>query len=289
MKLPARSFALSVLLVAALCLLLPAAPLHAQATKIFVASYGDDANDGSRGSPMRNFQAAHNAVGAGGQIVVLDTAGYGQLNIGKSVSITVPPGVNGFVTATGNSNGLAIAAASASVALRGLIIEGGSNGNPGSGGTGISVTTVGNLTVEDCTVRNFNAGILVSTTQPAKCYLHDCTVRGCFNGLSVVSNAGGVAAVATGCRVEQNLNVGASAQGLASADLTLVDCVISGNATGIASQFAAALVRVDNCCITSNNTNGVTSSSGGQIVSRGNNTLESNGGNNAFPGTYSAK
>jgi hypothetical protein len=45
--------------------------VQAQATKIFVASFGDDANDGSRGAPKRNFQAAHNAVAANGQIVVL--------------------------------------------------------------------------------------------------------------------------------------------------------------------------------------------------------------------------
>jgi hypothetical protein len=49
--------------------------LHAQATKIFVASYGNDASDGSRASPKRNFQPAHDAVAAGGEIVALDTAG----------------------------------------------------------------------------------------------------------------------------------------------------------------------------------------------------------------------
>ena len=64
------------LLLSALVTFAPA-PLHAQtATKIFVASFGNDANDGSRGSPKRNFQSAHDAVAAGGQIVVLDTVGY---------------------------------------------------------------------------------------------------------------------------------------------------------------------------------------------------------------------
>lgn len=71
---------------------------QAQLTKIFVASFGNDANDGSRGAPKRNFQAAHDAVAAKGQIVVLDTAGYGALNITKSIEVTVPPGINGFAT-----------------------------------------------------------------------------------------------------------------------------------------------------------------------------------------------
>ncbi len=81
------------LLALALPLMLAAAPdlLHAQLPKIFVASYGNDVNDGSRGNPKRNFQAAHNAVAAGSEIVPLDTAGYGQLNITKSVAITAPP------------------------------------------------------------------------------------------------------------------------------------------------------------------------------------------------------
>ena len=78
------------------------ATLHAQLPKIFVASFGNDANDGSRGNPKRNFQAAHDAVAAKGQIVVLDTAGYGPVNITKSIGIIVPLGVTGFITVTGN-------------------------------------------------------------------------------------------------------------------------------------------------------------------------------------------
>ena len=72
-----RSFAVVLLVLAA-----PAA-VHAQAAKIFVASYGNDANVGTPASPKRAFQAAHNAVAAGGQIVPLDTAGYGGLTITK--------------------------------------------------------------------------------------------------------------------------------------------------------------------------------------------------------------
>src|SRR3954468_5997056 len=110
---------------ATLLLALPLAAAHAAPAKIFVASYGNDADSGSPTSPKRAFQAAHDAVAAGGQIVVLDTAGYGGLNITKSLSVTVPPGVSGFVTVTGSANGIAINAGStAVVSLHGLIIEG---------------------------------------------------------------------------------------------------------------------------------------------------------------------
>src|SRR3954463_16798450 len=69
---------------------------YAQSFRTFVASYGNDANDGSRAAPKHTFQSAHDAVSAGGQIVVLDSAGYGPFTITKSLTIVVPPGVNGF-------------------------------------------------------------------------------------------------------------------------------------------------------------------------------------------------
>src|SRR4051812_26797345 len=100
----------------AIALILSArASLQAASPKIFVASFGNDANSGSPASPKRGFQAAHDAVAASGQIVVLDTAGYGTLSITKSVTVTVPPGVNGFITAVGNSNGVTINTASGEI------------------------------------------------------------------------------------------------------------------------------------------------------------------------------
>src|SRR3954469_18354630 len=111
--------------------------VQAAPAKIFVASYGNDANSGAPASPKRSFQAAHDAVAAGGQIVALDTAGYGALTITKSLAVTVPPGVNGFVSVTGNNTGILVNAGAASVvSLRGLIVEGGGSRTtvtPGSG------------------------------------------------------------------------------------------------------------------------------------------------------------
>src|SRR3954453_17605338 len=94
----------------AIALLILAAPaaIDAATPKIFVASFGNDANSGSPASPKRRFQAAHDAVAAGGQIVALDTAGYGALSITKSISVTVPPGINGFVSVNGSANGISI-------------------------------------------------------------------------------------------------------------------------------------------------------------------------------------
>jgi hypothetical protein len=269
---------------------LPLTNAHAQLpTKIFVASFGSDANDGSRGSPKRNFQPAHDAVATGGQIVVLDTAGYGALAITKNLSVTVPPGVNGFVTVTGASdNGITINAASASVSLRGLIVEGG--GASGTG-TGILANSVGNLAIEDSTVRNFSKGIYAFSSTAAKVFVRRCTARGCANGLDVETN-GPVSdsAIATGCLFAQNTTAGVVAFPLigSSGDLTLVGCVSSGNATGVRAT-GAVVVRVDRCRITGNTSSGADVLLGGQVLSSGNNTLENNGGPNTFPGGYCAK
>ena len=55
--------------------------------RAFIVSTGNDANAASGctpAAPCRSLQAAHNAVDAGGEIVALDTAGYGPLVVTKS-------------------------------------------------------------------------------------------------------------------------------------------------------------------------------------------------------------
>ncbi len=267
----------------------PVAALHAQLPKIFVASFGNDANDGSRNAPKRNFQAAHDAVAAGGQIVALDTAGYGPLAINKGVAVTVPPGVNAFVTVPSGNDGITINAGAGLVALRGLIIE----NSGGAGGNGIAVTNVNTLVVESCTVRHFNEGISVKTFASTQVSLFDTTVRYCAYGIDLedTNSAGTVVVALTGCRVEGCSIDGvlASTNGTGSAvDVTLEGCTVRGNGTGLLALSTGALLRASNCTIIGNGT-GVQASNGAQALSRGNNTLEKNTGGNTFPATYSAK
>lgn len=68
-----------------------AAATQAQPARTFVSSSGSDANDCSRPSSCRNFQRGHDAVIAVGEVVALDSAGYGALTITKSVTITITP------------------------------------------------------------------------------------------------------------------------------------------------------------------------------------------------------
>jgi hypothetical protein len=248
-------------------------------TKIFVASYGNDANDGSRGNPKRNFQAAHNAVTAGGQIVVLDTAGYGALNISKSLTITTPPGVNAFVTTTLGNSGISISVAPTDiVTLRGLIVEGGASKSSTSftSGYGIVCGSVGSLVVQDCTIRNFYSGIFFfpdNNTSSGRFYNLDVT--NCRRGIDVEINGstGSAFAQVATCRLDNNFDAiftGGTGNGTS---LIVKDCFLTSNSSAI-HVVLGAFVLASNCTI-NNNVFSVqkTGSGTNQVSSSGNNVL----------------
>src|SRR5512132_2933185 len=72
--------------------LLFALPLTANALpqRTFVASNGADTHPCSLVSPCRSFGTAIAAVAAGGEVIVLDSAGYGAVTITQSVSLIAP-------------------------------------------------------------------------------------------------------------------------------------------------------------------------------------------------------
>jgi hypothetical protein len=86
---------LTVLATAFVCSL-GTAPAHARA-RVFVASYGNDANPCTFGSPCKTFQQAVDVVDTGGEVTAIDSAGFGPITIIRSVTITSPPGVEAGV------------------------------------------------------------------------------------------------------------------------------------------------------------------------------------------------
>jgi len=124
-------------------------PAQAQRARVFVSVTGNDANPCTAGSPCKTFQAAHDAVLAGGEISVLDTGGYGTLIINKAVSI-VAVGVQASIAIPSGGTAITINASSTDkVSLRGLTLDG-----TGVGSNGIVFNSGQSLTVEDCVVRN---------------------------------------------------------------------------------------------------------------------------------------
>jgi len=147
---------LAVLAVAFACTF-ATAPAHARA-RVFVTSYGNDANPCTFGSPCKTFQQAVNVVDAGGEVTAIDSAGFGPLNITKAVTITSPPGIEASIAVPAGGTAVAIAAgANDIVTLRGLTLNG-----AGSGYYGIYLTAGGKLNVIDCFGTNYTLyGILV--------------------------------------------------------------------------------------------------------------------------------
>src|SRR6516164_6813840 len=100
-------------------------PAQAQRARVFVSVNGNDSNPCTALSPCRTFQAAHDAVQAGGEIDVLDTGGYGTLNITKSISIVNPGGVVASIATASGQSAIAInAGPTDTISLRGLTLDG---------------------------------------------------------------------------------------------------------------------------------------------------------------------
>ena len=274
------------------CLHLGVSAARADApARVFVASTGDDANVGSPASPKRNFQAAHDAVVTGGEIVTLDTAGYGLLTITKSVTITVPPGVNGFIAAATQTAGVTINAPAGSlVTLRGLVIQGAKPSNA----AGVAVNSAGTLRMEDCTISGGLGGIYTSTTTATHLVMQGCRLRDLANGVYAEAMTFGapVDVIATDCKMDRISNAALLAYTQASGGsvrLYAIRCVLTECGQGVfAFGGSAVTAYVDNCTL-STNTTGVTTSNSGSVITRSNNTFTHNQSDGAFTGTLAAK
>jgi hypothetical protein len=207
---------------------LPAAP--AQAQRVFVSATGADGNPCTFASPCRTFQHAHDTVAAGGEIDVLDPAGYGSLTINKSISIQ-GHGYSGISVASGGV-GIAINALTGIVNLSGLIIEG-----AGVGQTGIQFNTGASLTIANCIVRTVTSdGIDFEPSSTSSLTVSDTFIaNNGADGILIGANGVGTMVTAVFNRVESvnNLNgfvMGAVSHATGQAILaTATDSVAAGN------------------------------------------------------------
>jgi hypothetical protein len=145
----------------------------ATVVRAWVSGHGNDvAGCGAPANPCRTLQYSHdNIVSAGGEIDILDPAGYGTLTITKAISV-VNDGVGTAGVQTNSGSAITIAAGpSDSVYLRGLNID----GLQRSGRYGIEFQSGGALTVVNCFARHFSAvGLYISPTSgPVAIGIHD--------------------------------------------------------------------------------------------------------------------
>lgn len=126
---------------------------YAQATRTFVSGHGSDENPCSLTAPCRSFAGAITKTSPGGEIAVLDTAGYGAVTITKAISIVNEEGVEAGISVT-SGDGITINAGTSDVVnLRGLTLVG-----AGGSGNGITFNTGGTLNIQNCVIRGFGIG-----------------------------------------------------------------------------------------------------------------------------------
>jgi hypothetical protein len=283
--------------------------------RTFVASSGVDTNPCTLALPCRGFAAAVSAVADGGEVIVLDSAGYGPVTILKSVSIVAPPGVYAGITVS-SGDGITISGSGIAVALRGLSVnsQGGTNGivfaqgaelhlerihvrGFNSGGHGINIAADGSVTtIDDAFVEDNTFGVLVGAlVTVARAYLDHVRANNNSEGiqasdLSAVSVRDSVAARNNDAI---HANTQSSAPG-ASAEIEVENCFIthSGNA-GIRaitnSGATSSIVRVSGSTITGTSNNAIASFPPATIISRGNNTVIGNNFGETFDGTFLPK
>ena len=291
------------LFAAALTCSLFIAPAQAQRARVFVASYGNDSNPCTFGSPCKTFQNAVNVVAAGGEVTAIDSAGFGTVTItNKSVSITSPNGVEAGIAVPSGGTGITInAGPNDAVHLQGLLIDG-----AGIGQTGIVFHSGASLTIENSVIRNLtSSGIAISPSsfsvatvsstlvvnnggngifvQPAS----GGSVNAVFNRVEVYGNTqqgiaifgnldttGLVRAAAIDCVAANNEN-GFFAQGnnvIANTILRVIRSTAFNNINGV-NAIDSALIIVSHSNLEDNSPNWV-QSSGGSVLSYGDNSTD---------------
>ena len=296
-------------------------PVMALSNRVFVSSSGTDAGACPITAPCRTFSYAFSQGATAGEIIALETAGYGPVVIDKSVSIVAAPGVTAFIAGSSGAAVTLLTGDADRVTLRGLALK-------SSGAVQGIFFRAGSLFVENCLFDGFSIQSAISfigdasSTDP-RLSVAGSTFRNNYWGVYAEQNGAGHAYVTVAnCSFESNQDgvdirknargvvsdsvfvsnyVGASAESLddtVTGELTLERSTFHSNDFGVLAGAGtvtqlSSVVRLANCTVTGNGT-GILSFAGGRILSRISNgvvtnTIEGNTGDGAPDGTYNAK
>jgi parallel beta helix pectate lyase-like protein len=279
--------------------------------RTFVASYGSDSNACTLALPCRGFAAAVVAVADRGEVVVLDSGGYGSFTIDKSVTVTAPPGVYAGISVFTGTDGIAINAPGVVVALKGMTITG------QGGHSGINFLQGAELTIENCEIANLeNSGTAIAgifaqapggrvvvrnTTVHDSVFVpgiwvrqgtagetttlvaDEVTVHNC--GYGVIAGGAGHGGTAEAYLTRVTITGTASGavladSGGATALISVANSTLSGNKYGVIVSGTATLV-VATSVIVRNTSEGMYNNISGTLQSRGDNTVHDNNGGGA--------
>jgi hypothetical protein len=271
-----RKIVLPLTLLASIVPMLHALPAQAaKPTRTFVSATGSDTNPCTFSSPCRTFQAAYNATAAGGEIDVLDPAGYGALTITGAISIQ-GHGYAGLAVPSGN--GITImAGVFDKINIRGVLLDG-----VGSGGNGIIFYSGASLNIQESVIRNFgNAGIDYGPNASSHLFVSNTLVsdNGPYGIYITNSGPGTVDAVLDNVAIENNVPYGLFLQNAATAMVR--NCTVADNGLGLYANNNS-IIRVTRSTITGNAT-GWSVASGGSVLSYADNNIDNNTAGNGPP------
>lgn len=299
----------AIVVAASLMLACILSPAKAQNARSFVSSHGLDTNACTLAAPCRSLAVALAATNAGGEIDVLNPAGYGALTINKAISI-VNDGVGtaGVIVPSGEDGIIINAGPNDAVSLRGLSVEG-----SGVGATGIKFNSGASLTVEKCVIRHMTGNGIDFTSSTATSALTVSNSLVADNGEAGINLLPSGSATAEFNRVEANNNGfygilvgGDSSSGANTVNATVSDSVAAGNGNagfyssspsghaptnfmvshsvtanngiGVDAFGPGVVVRLANSAVTGN-ASGWQVVNGGVISSYGDNYIDGNGSN----------
>jgi hypothetical protein len=257
---------------AVLPVVLISATALAQNNRSAVSINGSDANTCTPASPCRSFSYAITQTSNAGEIIALDSGGYGGLTITKAITIAAAPGVYAGVTVTSGDAILINAGSGDKVIIRGLTMNG-----MGTASSAVAATLGAmEVYVENCIIDGFaNYGIITFLSLRVQ----DTVIRNCGTGIWVDNAGGPVKAIIDHTQVKEIAGGGAfypgtgilcyrnavvlvrnsivafagnALLGSGGGQLNVENCLVANNTFGIKSQETGTLVRVSNTMTTVN-------------------------------------
>lgn len=279
---------------------------YGQLTRTAVSISGTDLNTCSVPSPCRTFGRALSQTNPEGEIIALDSGGYGPFTIDKSVTVRAVPGAYAAIAPL-SGDGITISAGLLDVIfLRGLSLKGAGalHGIRFLSGASLHVRNVdisafnvsgihfvapATLIVSDSTFIGNGAGIFISTSSGiASMSLERVAFENNdLYGLEMRSNTKGSIRDSVALGGDNGLVAGPTT---GTADLDVERCLVSLATAGLKSggDGGTATVRVSNSTIVGNEF-GIVKTDPSVIRSRGNNTVEGNVSDGTFNSTFAPK
>ena len=221
--------------------------LFGQNNRSAVSLTGNDAATCQVPDPCRTFDVAISKTNAGGEVIVLSSAGYGPFTVTKSVSIISPPAYHAALAPT-SGDAITVNVDNALVILRGLTLNGSLGGVNGITFSGAATASNTRVYVENCVISGFsNNG--VNFIRSGALFISNVTTRENYYGILVDGSPG----LPSTARID-HASLIANFRGLVvnNATVSMQNSVASGNSnvgfwSYAYSAGAVAVLSADNC------------------------------------------